>query len=220
VKRELFAGQKAGVVVVEDHDLVREGLRLWLEEIPGFHALGEARTLGEAVELIQNLRPAIVLSDLMLPDSAGPEGVERLLKEFPGLKVIVLSAFCWEDYVHRCIRAGASGYLQKDLKFEELRSALTAVAGGERYFCAAAEVHCATFIGGALGSEAPVRLTRRQSEILKLLAEGHTVKSIGHELGISSKTVDMHKNLLMRKLDLPNIQSLVRFAIQRGLVGL
>ena len=209
------------IVVVDDHDLVREGLRLWLNGMPAMQQVGEARNLMEALTVIRNENPSIVLMDLVLPGPSGLDGAEQIGREFPDVKVILLTSYCEEEYVHRALRAGAYGYVIKDVGYNDLETALTAVSQGALYLSPAAS-HCMAKMefGAQEKAQTPETLTRRQREILTLLAEGHTVKSVGHHLGISAKTVDMHKSRLMQRLGISNIPSLVRYAIQQKLVKL
>ena len=209
---------KIKIVIVDDHELVREGLGLWLEGIQGAEQVGQAAGMREALQLVRATTPDVVLMDVVLADGNGMEATERICKDFPKTRVIILSAHCDEDYVQRSLRAGAAGYVIKDLKLAELETAIRTVHAGEYYLSPAASQVLARMHAKSIHLVHVEPLTKRQLQILKLLAEGLTVKVIGHQLDLSPKTVDMHKARLMRRLNMTNLPSLVRYALQQKLI--
>ena len=217
------------IVLAEDHALVRAGFRSLLQSFSGVEVVGEANDGREALRLIETLRPNVVLMDIMMPGLNGLEATARVSKEFPGVRVIVLSMNAAEEYVLQAMRAGASGYLLKDGSIAELEQAVRAVARGEKFLSSAVSKHV---IAGYVqrtsetppGTDAPGsfgsidKLTPRQREILQLIAEGNTTKEIAKKLEISVKTVESHRMQLMERLDIHDIAGLVRYSIRVGLV--
>jgi DNA-binding NarL/FixJ family response regulator len=226
------------ILLAEDHALVRAGFRSLLQSFPNVEVVGEAKNGREALRLIEAHRPNIVLMDIMMPDLNGLEATRRITKEFPYVRVIILSMNAAEEYVLQAIRAGASGYLLKDGSITELEQAIRAVAAGEKFLSSAVSKYVIagyvqragspgasdTFAGasGSIGSSGSAwtieKLTPRQREILQLIAEGNTTKEIAKRLEISVKTVETHRMQLMERLDIHDIAGLVRFAIRVGLV--
>lgn len=216
------------LILVDDHLLVRAGVRLLLENLPDFQIIAEAGNGLDALELIGEHLPEIVLMDIALPGLNGLDLTERVKKEFPSVRVLLLSMHNSEEYVLRAMRLGAAGYLLKDTSPQELEMALRAVARGEAYLSPAISRHV---IDGYVQRTSPAnsndspanpagkQLSPRQQEILKLIAEGQTTKEIAGQLGIKVKTVDTHRTSLMKELDLHDIAGLVRYAIRVGLVS-
>jgi DNA-binding NarL/FixJ family response regulator len=196
--------------------------------------VGEANDGREALRLIEVLRPNIVLMDIMMPGLNGLEATARVSKEFPTVRVIILSMNAAEEYVLQAMRAGASGYLLKDGSITELEEAIRAVARGEKFLSSAvskyviagyvqrtSEQSAGANAGGPAHSGSPPgseKLTPRQREILQLIAEGNTTKEIAKKLEISVKTVETHRTQLMERLDIHDIAGLVRYSIRVGLV--
>lgn len=216
------------VLLADDHELVRSGIRALLQNIPGIEVVAEADDGREALRAIAALNPNVVLMDIAMPGLNGLEAAARAAKEFPHSRVIILSMHAGEEYVLQALRAGAAGYLLKGARTAELELAVTSVARGEIYLSPAASKHVVLeYIqranGAAPDGEAEAlpseRLTPRQREILQLIAEGHTSKAIAQQLNISTKTVEMHRAQLMDRLDIRDIAGLVRYAIRAGLVG-
>jgi DNA-binding NarL/FixJ family response regulator len=217
------------IVLAEDHALVRAGFRSLLQSFSGVEVVGEANDGREALRIIETLRPQVVLMDIMMPGLNGLEATARVSKEFPGVRVIVLSMNAAEEYVLQAMRAGASGYLLKDGSIGELEQAVRAVARGEKFLSSAVSKHViagyvqrtwetspSSDAPGSLGSMD--KLTPRQREILQLIAEGNTTKEIAKKLEISVKTVESHRMQLMERLDIHDIAGLVRYSIRVGLV--
>jgi len=216
------------LILVDDHLLVRAGVRLLLENLPDFQIVAEAGNGLDALELIGEHLPDIVLLDIALPGLNGLEVTERVRQKFPTVRVLLLSMHDSEEYVLKAMRLGASGYLLKDTGASELELALRAVARGESFLSSAISRHVIdgyvqrTNLGDSKASPpSPVekRLAPRQEEILKLIARGYTTKEIAHQLGIKVKTADAHRTSLMKGLDIHDIAGLVRYAIRIGLVS-
>lgn len=216
------------LILVDDHLLVRAGVRLLLENIPDFQIIAEAGNGLDALDLIKESLPDIVILDIALPGLNGLDVTERIKRDFPNVKVLLLSMHNSEEYVLKAMRLGASGYLLKDTGPSELELALRAVARGESYLSPAISKHVIdgyvqrTNQAAAESSSATqpvIQLSPRQEEILKLIADGHTTKEIAQHLGIKVKTVDTHRTSLMKDLDIHDIASLVRYAIRIGLVS-
>jgi DNA-binding NarL/FixJ family response regulator len=215
------------VLLVEDHTLVRAGIRALLQNLAGIEVVAEASDGREALRLIKTYQPDVVLMDIAMAGLNGLEATARVTKEFPPVRVIILSMHSNEEYVAQALRAGAAGYLLKDAVAAELELAVTAVARGETYLSPAVSKHViADYLrragGGEAGggSELPPSdpLTPRQREILQLIAEGRSTKEIASTLHLSVKTVETHRTQLMARLDIHDVAGLVRYAIRIGLV--
>jgi DNA-binding NarL/FixJ family response regulator len=215
------------VLLADDHALVRAGIRALLQNLAGIEVVGEADDGREALRLIGELRPDVVLMDIAMPGLNGLEAVARVAKEFPDVRVIMLSMHANEEYVLQALRSGAAGYLLKGARTAELELAVTSVAHGETYLSPAASKHVVsgyvqrTGEGAGGGGSEPrptERLTPRQREILQLIAGGVTTKAIAQQLSISVKTVEMHRAQLMERLGIHDVAGLVRYAIRIGLV--
>lgn len=215
------------VLIADDHNLVRAGIRSLLETVPGIEVAGEAADGHEALRLIESQRPDVVLMDIAMSGLNGLEATARALRDFPELRIIILSMHANEEYVWQALRAGAAGYMLKDAGTSELELAVRAVARGETYLSPPISRQViADYVqrtGGegerptAPGSELE-RLTARQREILRLIARGRTTQEIALQLEISVKTVETHRMQLMERLGIHEIAGLVRYAIRTGLV--
>lgn len=212
------------VLLVEDHSLVRAGIRSLLKGLSGIMVAAETGDGYEALRLIKEKQPDIVLLDISLPGLNGIEIAYRVTKEFPGVRIIILSMHSNEEYVLQAIRFGVSGYLLKDSGTEELELAIKSVARGEMYLSTRVSKQViADYLerlgsGKESGTKTHKRLTSRQREILQLVAEGYTTKGIASKLNVSVKTVDTHRTQLMERLDIHDIAGLVRYAIRSGIV--
>ncbi len=218
------------VILADDHILVRGGIRALLRDLPSIQVVAEASDGREALRLVEIHRPDIVIMDIAMAGMNGLEATMRLTKEFPDVRVIILSMHTNEEYVLQALRSGASGYLLKDAGISELELAIKAGARGETYLSPPVSKHVISDYIRRLGGEtrkeensdqAPLeRLTLRQREILQLIAEGLTTQEIAQKLDISVKTVETHRMQLMERLDIHDVAGLVRFAIRVGLVAL
>jgi DNA-binding NarL/FixJ family response regulator len=208
------------VLVADDHELFRAGVRKLLQSFEGMDVVGEAADGHEAIRLSATHRPDVLLMDIGMPGLNGVEAVVRLTREGPRPRVIILSMHTGEEYVLRAVRAGAAGYILKDAKPAELETAVRAVARGEIYLSPAISRYVVEDYvrRGAIDRGPLDRLTPRQREVLQLIAEGNTTKAIAAKLGLSAKTVETHRAQLMERLDTHDIAALVRLAIRLGLV--
>lgn len=209
------------ILLVDNHTLVRAGIRALLEQIPNVLVVGEAGDGREALKLVEQYRPHLVFMDITMPVMNGLEATVRVVKEFPGSRVVMLSVHTDEEYVLQALRAGAAGYLLKDAGRAELEIAVAAVARGETYLSPAVSRHVVGDYVRRTGSGLEGRLetlTPRQREILQLIAEGKSTKEIASILDVSVKTVETHRAQLMERLDIHDVAGLVRYAIRTGVV--
>lgn len=210
------------ILLADNHALVRAGIRALLEQMPGVRVVGEAADGREALRLVAERRPHLVLMDITMPVMNGLEATERIVKEHPETRVVMLSVHAEEEYVVQALRAGAIGYLVKDAERLELERAVAAVGRGETYLSAGVAHHAPdgregrTDGGPARRAEA---LTPRQRETLQLIAEGRSTKEIAGILDVSVKTVETHRAHLMERLDIHDVAGLVRYAIRSGIVS-
>lgn len=202
------------LVLADDHELVRAGLSLLFGQMAGVEVVGEAASGHSLVELVQRLEPDIVVTDLSMPDGDGLTAIDILKRQRPGLKVIVLSMYDSADFVRRALRSGANAYVLKGAPPFELEHAVRAVAHGSAYFSPQVSHR---LLQAAEPAPDEV-LTQRQVEILVRLASGLSAKQIAFELGVSSKTVDVHRAALMLRLQLHDVASLTLYAVRHGLV--
>jgi two-component system response regulator NreC len=203
------------IVIADDHEIVRVGLRHVLSRYPMFELVGEATNGEEAVALARHYRPDVVLLDIVMPRLNGIEATRILRSTMPELRVIILTSYEDSFHVEQALRAGAHGYLTKNMRPEDLVQAITAVVAGEQVFSPAliAFMQEAAPNLPRTGDQPLVRLTPQESRVLRLIAEGLTTKEIATRLGISPRTVETHRAHLMEKLRARNIAALVRFAL-------
>ena len=209
------------IALVDDHALLRAGIRALLEKLPGIEVVGEANNGREALELIKKKGPNVILLDISMTELGGLEALPRIVKDFPAVKVLILSAFANEEFVLRALRSGAAGYMLKDAAAEELELAIKAVANDKTYLGPSiSRTVVETYLQRTTGEQGLIeQLTARQREILQLIAEGKNTKGIASTLDISSKTVDAHRLQLMARLDIHDVPGLVRYEIRSGLVS-
>jgi DNA-binding NarL/FixJ family response regulator len=209
------------VLLADDHALVRAGIRALVEKIPSVQVVGEAGTGREALELVRSKLPNIVLMDIAMTELGGLEALPRITKDFPSVKVIILSAHANEEYVIRALREGAAGYMLKDSATTELELAINSVIHGKIYLSPSISRRVIDdYLQRVSGAVSPLeQLTSRQREILQLIAEGKNVKEIAADLDISVKTVESHRLQLMDRLNIHDVPGLVRYAIRNGLVS-
>lgn len=198
------------ILLVDDHQLVRDGLHSRLGETPGIDVVGEAGTGSEALALAAELRPDLVLLDIGLPDMSGLDVAAQLADVAPGSRALMLSMYDNREYVISAIRAGAAGYVLKDASSKEIIAAIRAVAAGGSYYSAPLTTALATG-----GSEPPL-LTEREREILILVAQGNSNKRIAQQLDVSVRTVETHRLNLRKKLGVETPAGLIRYALQQG----
>lgn len=217
-----FMSVNIRLLIVDDHPVVRQGIRLALMSSPRIQIVGEGRNGREALALAQQLKPDVVLMDLDLPEMSGLMAVDLLHREQPHLRVLVFSSYSKPDYVMRIIRSGVRGFLLKEAALEEVVQAIEAIHAGASYF--SPDVARATLNRVVQGVEkrdaSLVCLTNRECEVLLYIAEGFSNKEIASQLGIGVRTVETHRERIMRKLDIHSIAGLTRFAISQGMVSL
>lgn len=206
------------VLLVEDHTIVRKGLRSLLETLPGVKVIGEASTGLEALDLVSELKPEVVLMDISLSGLNGLEATRRIKKLAPQCKVLILSMHADENYVIQSLEAGASGYLVKDASFSELQLALEATFEGRTFLSPQVSGQVMERLLNPKNRRESQDLTPRQREVLQLIAEGHSTKEIARLLHLSPKTVETHRAHLCEKLEVKDLAGLIKAAIRLGLV--
>ncbi|HXE58681.1 MAG TPA: response regulator transcription factor [Gemmatimonadales bacterium] len=212
------------VLVADDHALVREGIRHVLTGAQGFEVVGEAGTGSEVVTLAAACLPDVILLDISMPGGSGLEVAGELRRVAPGAKVLMLSMHDHAEYVLDSVRAGAHGYLRKDTAPAELRNAIRAVHRGEAFFSPAVALRLTAAVRGEeTRDERPPGkldlLTNRERDVLLGIARGETNKEIAARLGISPRTVETHRESLMRKLEIRTVAGLTRFVVEQGLLA-
>ena len=210
------------VLIVDDHTLLRAGLRALLAQDPSIEIVGEAADGRDAIRAVGQLSPHLVLMDLTMPGMNGIEAVTEIKRRYPEVRVLVMTLHTSEDFIHASLRAGADGYILKDATHDELRVAIRSVLLGKTYLSMDVSGKVVSgYLGGgksASGSSVFDTLTHREREILKLVAEGRPNKGIAEFLNLSVKTVEKHRSNLMSKLDVHNAAGLTAFAIEKGLL--
>ena len=209
------------LLLADDHALVRAGLRELIQKIPFVEVIGEASNGRQTLELIQAHTPDLVLLDIGMKELNGLEVAERITRDHPGIKTLILSMHANEEYVLRALRAGASGYMLKDSAITELKLAIEAVLSGKTYLSptiSRSVIDSYLHRTGSGKKAALDQLTPRQREVLQLIAEGNSTKEIASSLNLSAKTVETHRAQLMERLTIYAVASLVRFALREGLI--
>ncbi len=209
------------ILLADDHDLFRAGIRALLERVANVEVVGEVGTGREALAFIEGHPLDIVLMDILMPQLNGLDAAARASAKYPSVRIIMLSMNSAEEYVLQSLRAGAAGYLLKNVSPAELELAIRAVGRGETFLSSAVSKHVMDAylqrVGGQKNSLE--RLTQRQREVLQLVTEGHSTKSIARLLELSIKTVEMHRSQLMTSLDIHDLPGLVRYAVRVGLIN-
>jgi DNA-binding NarL/FixJ family response regulator len=215
---------KITVLLVDDHTVVRQGLRALLETEEGVTIAGEAEHGRQALQMAKRLQPDVVVMDIAMPSLNGLEATRQIKRECPTAKVLVLSSYGDDEYVQRLIDAGAKGYLVKQSAAKDLVVAIRETAKGNSFFSASISKRLQQqqqrngFGAARLAGKRSDRLTPRQSEVLQLIAEGFANKKIAGELSISVKTVEKHRLEVMKRLDLHDVAGLTRYAVTHGFV--
>jgi len=214
--------EKKRIVIAEDYRILREGLRALLSSYPEIEIVGEAEDGQAAIRCVEKLKPDLALMDLSMPKMSGIDAIKEIRKRSPTTKVLVLTVHKAEEYILEAFRVGASGYVLKDASQAELGMAVRSVVNGKRYVSPGiSDKLIEGYLEGrkrAKPSTSWDMLTRREREIIKLIAEGHKNKEIAEYLCISVKTVEKHRANLMKKLSIHNIQALTTLALEKGLV--
>jgi DNA-binding NarL/FixJ family response regulator len=218
-----MANSDIRVLVVDDHAVVREGIRSILDRQPGFSVIGEAADGFAAVKLAIATAPDVVVLDVSMPGGGGLRAAAELRQQVPEARVLILSMYDNAEYVLEAVRAGASGYLLKDSAATDLRNAVTTVHGGDSFYSPAIAEKLTAAKRGELDRESlagqAAMLSGREREVLAGIARGLTNKEIGTELGISHRTVETHRESLMRKLRIHTVAGLTKFALETKVVA-
>lgn len=215
--------QKIRVLLVDDHTVVRQGLRVLLEAEPDIAVVGEAGNGREAVQMTKRLLPDVVVMDIAMPNLNGLEATRQIAKEVPTTKLLILSSYNDDEYVHQVTGAGATGYLLKQTAATDLIKAVRETKSGNAFFSPAISKRLmeryreAVLSGGSIRKQSDL-LTSREAEVLQLIAEGLANKQIAAELCISIKTVEKHRQQVMNKLNIHDIAGLTRYAISKGVI--
>ena len=220
--RETTAPDRVRVLLVDDHELVRAGIRSLLERLPKVEVIAEAGDGREAIRMVEDHNPDVVLTDIAMPVLNGLELTRQLADKFPNVRVVILSMYSDEEHVSLALRSGAAGYLLKGAAREELKLAIRAVVQGETYLSPpVSQPIIKEYRNSAAAESCSLRkLTPRQTQVLRLIAEGKTTKQVALDLNISVKTVESHRTQLMDRLEIHDLARLVRFAFKVGLVRL
>jgi len=217
--------KKIRVLLVDDHTVLRQGLRSLLLDKPDMEVIGEAENGRQAVQLAAKLLPDVVVMDIAMPQLNGLEATRQITKELPTVKVLILSTYGEDEYVHQLTEAGAVGYLIKQTASTDLIEAIREAYKGNAYFSPSIakrllDRYRDSFLNGGkpINQKAAVHLTSRELEVLQLVAEGKGNKQMAAELCISIKTVEKHRQQVMDKLDLHEVAGLTRYAIAQGII--
>ena len=214
---------KTRIVIADDHTILREGLKSLLNSLGGFVVAGEAADGLEAIRSVEKACPDVLLIDLSMPKMTGMDAIREIRKRSPATKIVVLTVHDNEEFIAECLDAGAQGYILKDASQKELVGGIRTVLSGKPYLSpGVSQKVIEGYLAGKKTLHVPSAmdaLSQREREILKLVAEGHSNKSIAGYLCISSRTVEKHRANLMSKLELHNASELTAFAITRGLVS-
>ncbi|MHB0964153.1 MAG: response regulator [Gemmatimonadaceae bacterium] len=213
------------LVLVDDHLIVREGLRHVLEEAPEFSIIGEGATAAEAIRLASELKPDVLVLDISMPGGSGLHAVPEILECAPQTRVLMLSVHDDAEYILEAVRIGAHGYCRKDSAPDELRRAIKTVFAGDTYFSALVAQRVAQALRegkSAKDVEPPTPpgtdvLSPREREVLRFIAQGRANKEIGAQLGISTRTVEAHRQSLMKKLGIHTVAGLTRYCLEHGI---
>ncbi len=210
------------ILIVDDHALMRNGLEAMLASDPGFDVVGVAADGMTAIRSVAELQPDIILMDLTMPRTSGMDAIVQIKRQYPDVKIVALTFHKEEKYIHATLEAGADAYVLKDDSRTELFNALNNVATGNNYLSPSIvdKVVAGYLSGGDSATAKPSWevLTRREREVIKLIAEGKRTKEIAEYLSLSPKTIEKHRTNLMRKLDLHNVSEVTVYAIKNGFV--
>jgi len=216
--------KKIRILLVDDHKILRDGICSLLKEYPDMEVVGEAADGKNALNLVKELSPDMVIMDISMPDLNGIEATRRILADYPHIKVMALSMHYDKHFVSEIFKAGASGYLLKDCAFDEMAHAIRMIIDNKTYV----NSQIASLVVESLMSDSPRShnkhafslLTEREKEVLQLIAEGKSTKQIASNLNVSTKTIESHRRQVMGKLNIRNIADLTKYAIREGLIAI
>jgi len=218
--------KKIKIILIDDHNIVRDGLKILLMNLTDIEVVGEATNSTELFELLLNSKPDILLMDISLPDMSGIAITKKISSEYPDIKVIMLTANIDDESVFNSFKAGALGYLPKNILQEELVEAIKTVYAGDEYIAKSITntvmktYMVRTMLGKNEKHKQGQELSKREIQIIKLLAEGFRYKEIADQLNISSRTVESHKNNILEKLELHSVVDLVKYAIKNRIISI
>ena len=208
------------VALIDDHPIVRQGLRNLLQTEPSFAVVGEADDGIDGVELVLRIKPDVLIVDLMMPGLNGLDLIKQVLRNLPKLRILVLSMQSSDSYVVEALNCGAAGYVLKETGPSEIIRAIQAVLAGERYLSPKILERLVNASSGRKKLTDPYEtLTPREREVLHLIIEGHTSPQVAKRLVLSPRTVELHRSRIMKKLDLHNQTDIFRYALERGLIA-
>lgn len=211
------------IILADDHQVLREGIRSLLDKQTNMEVVAEAADGRTAVRLAREMNPDVVIMDIAMPDLNGIEATRQILSESPDIKIIVLSMHSDRRFVAEMLKAGASGYLLKNSAFQQLSNAIRTVLEGRNYLCpeigdVVIDDYVKKLSGDEITENSP--LTAREREVLQLIAEGRSTKQIASKLNVSIKTADTHRQQIMRKLNTRSVAELTKYAIREGITPL
>jgi two-component system, NarL family, response regulator LiaR len=218
--------QKIKILFADDHAIVRDGLRSLFKSDPGFSIVGEAADGAEAVKLVAKWRPDVAVLDISMPNVNGIEATAMIKENYPETKVLILTIHENEEYIRELILAGADGYVLKNAEKKEIFDGVRTVAAGSTFFSASVSKALLEGLVRSTRNRVPfqltneAKLTKRETEVLRLIAEGMTSKQIAERLSLSVTTVNSHRTNMMKKLNIHEIVGLVKYAIQKSLIDL
>ena len=211
------------ILIVDDHTIMRDGLHSLIESEPGFEVVGTAADGKTAIRRAGELKPDIVMMDLTMPGTSGIDAIAHIKRQHPQIKLVALTFHKEDQYIHATLEAGADAYVLKDDSRTELFTALRSVQNGKSYLSPSI---CDRVVAGYLSGGDPANkqpswelLTKREREVIKLIAEGYKTREIAEYLSLSPKTVEKHRTNLMKKLDLHSVSAVTLYAIQNGLIS-
>ena len=211
------------ILIVDDHTIMRDGLQSLLASEPGFEVVGTAADGKTAVRRVADLKPDIVMMDLTMPGTSGIDAIANIKRQYPDIRLVALTFHKEDRYIHATLEAGADAYVLKDDSRTELLTALNSVLSGKQYLSPSIcdRVVAGYLAGGDPDAKEPTweLLTKREREVIKLIAEGYKTREIAEYLSLSPKTVEKHRTTLLKKLDLHSVSAVTLYAIQNGLVS-
>lgn len=209
------------ILIVDDHQLVREGVSALLKGNELVEVVGHAEDAASAIEQVRALKPDIVLMDIALPGTSGVQATRHITQEFPGVRVLALTMYSNREYITEMLKAGAAGYVLKRAAARDLIQAVETVGRGE-YFLepSVTRTLIEAYVRGPLPEEAGIDLTEREREVLNLVAEGLTTREMAEKLHLSTRTIQYHRARVMEKMGASNVTELIRYALKAGLIRL